>query len=220
MALISLAAACGANGEEALTLTAVGLEIGEISDPSPSAHADVSIQLGVPQHNPKIAAVDISVPPGWDLAPASTIPVGDTIGSGALHLDTGCDGGPPDSFPFILHSTVPAGQEKALWSAELQGQAPLQFFVTGNPEDGHTISLNLLVEGDVARGCPELLFGLLLLGRSSSGTTLLTNPGEAGDYTWRADLFTVPSAAEPAGQASDIVTIGEEGVRGSSLPGS
>ena len=208
MALTSLATACGVNGEGAPTLRSVGLEIGELSDASPSAPANLSIRLAVPQGNPEIAAVDILVPPGWDIASASAMPVGDAIGSGALHLDADCDGGPPDSFSFVLQSTAPAGREKALWRAELQGQAPLEFVITGNRDDGHIISLNLLGEDDVARGCPLLLLALLLLGRSPSGETLLTNPGEAGDYTWRVDFFTVPPPAMPAGQDSDVVTIG------------
>ena len=115
----------------------------------------------------------------------------------------------------LRDSSAEACDEKAHWQATpAEGSTGGFLFRVSDegPEAGHQVTVTFPQEpAEGERVCTPVRLRLTPRGLSESGAPVLTNPLEAGEYTWSIDFIGAPFGSGLLSRGEGQIAIGQEG---------
>jgi hypothetical protein len=156
-----------------------------LSDSAPSANSNVTTVTSVASGNHALGTWILQTPVGWKVASGKRVPVGDVVASGTMSVDLDCDGSIEQFGPFELTNRAPGHAMVADWQGQITSFWSLRVAVVKSVDRTFEMSAFLTDITGAHTLCAPQTFSLTILGRSSPGNAVvLTNPRNAGNYTW------------------------------------
>jgi hypothetical protein len=127
----------------------------------------------------------INVPAGWDIADGTTLAQDEIVGGGTYFI-TWITGGTLAGDLTLKNDLTIRDGDKAHWVLWFDTALQLEVYVYGDILTGHTIEI---VRGqDLPGMTAPSEFVITFYGTTASGSTVFTNPLNAGNYSWSSDM--------------------------------
>ena len=153
--------------------------------PAKTAGVYLTTQVAAGQH--PLDSMSVFPPVGWSVARGRDVPNGDQVGVATVNADLGCDG-VVDSLPNLplLDAQPSDSGTKAEWITSGSGWQ-FRVLVDELQPGEHEISMVIANGSMPVPICAPQKFIFVINARSQPGNVaLMTNPAQAGVYTWQA----------------------------------
>lgn len=188
-----------------------------VTNANPGARASVLSIHSVPVGNQLIFALNMFVPPEWQVASGTTYPVDDTLGRVSMKVFqqdfvNGTCSGTEETFSgdLINDAIDPAdpSPDQADWHATM-GVWLLSFHVNADIDPITGLSTNWIIDVSPGTTMPFLIcapqeFKILICGSSASGKQVIANPATAGTYT-PDEILSGTEGGGPIGLSQSVV---------------